>query len=316
MFFVALATDYDGTLALQGHVDAPTRAALDAVRRSGRKLILVTGRDLPDLRRVFDEMELFDMVVAENGGVQPLSVGRTIIATREPNEGIVLEAIRSLNLEQHIVFNKGAVMILPTSVNKASGLKHALARLNLSPQNVVGVGDAENDIAFMGVCGCAVAVNNALPTVKAKADFVVADHRAGILELASLLTDNDLASARPRVPRALPVLGEKQNGESVTITPFDTVLVTCFSGGGNSTIVTALLEQMRELTYQFCVIDPEGEYGDLRDTVMVGDAKRPPDIREVVDLLAKPDTSVVINLLAVDPSERPRYLANLLPDLG
>ncbi|HLQ91195.1 MAG TPA: HAD-IIB family hydrolase [Xanthobacteraceae bacterium] len=345
MFFVALATDYDGTLALQGHVDAPTRAALDAVRRSGRKLILVTGRDLPDLRRVFDEMELFDMVVAENGGllldpatreeivltdpppvalikrlrergVQPLSVGRTIIATREPNEGIVLEAIRSLNLEQHIVFNKGAVMILPTSVNKASGLKHALARLNLSPQNVVGVGDAENDIAFLGVCGCAVAVNNALPTVKAKADFVVADHGAGIVELASLLTVNDLASARPRVPRALPVLGAKQNGESVTISPFETVLVTGSSGGGKSTIVTALLEQMRELTYQFCVIDPEGDYGDLRDTVMVGDAKRPPQIREVVDLLAKPDTSVVINLLAVDPSERPRYLANLLPDLG
>src|SRR5712671_6367034 len=163
MFFVALATDYDGTLALQGHVDAPTRAALDAVRRSGRKLILVTGRDLPDLRRVFDEMELTDpppvalIKRLRERGVQPLSVGRTIIATREPNEGIVLEAIRSLNLEQHIVFNKGAVMILPTSVNKASGLKHALARLNLSPQNVVGVGDAENDIAFLGVCGCAVA---------------------------------------------------------------------------------------------------------------------------------------------------------------
>lgn len=35
-----------------------------------------------------------------------------------------------------------------------------------------------------------------------------------------------------------------------------------------------------------------------------------------MDLLAKPDTSVVINLLAIDPDERPRYLAGLLPELS
>jgi HAD superfamily hydrolase (TIGR01484 family) len=161
MFFVALAADYDGTLALHGQVDTATRRALGEVRSSGRKLILVTGRDLPDLKRAFDALDLFDLVVAENGallfcpatqeeiplaeppptalvdrlrklGVEPLSVGRTIIATWEPNEGVVLEAIRDLNLEQHIVFNKGAVMVLPSGVNKASGLKQALNRLHLS----------------------------------------------------------------------------------------------------------------------------------------------------------------------------------------
>ena len=178
MFFVALAADYDGTLARHGQVDQPTRQALEQVRASGRKLILVTGRDLPDLRRVFDALELFDLVVAENGallfdpakkdeiplsdpppaalvdrlpelGVDPLSVGRTIIATWEPNEKIVLEAVRDLALEQHIIFNKGAVMVLPSGVNKASGLKKALQHLHLSPHNVVGIGDAENDLAFL-----------------------------------------------------------------------------------------------------------------------------------------------------------------------
>jgi hypothetical protein len=63
--------------------------------------------------------------------------------------------------------------------------------------------------------------------------------------------------------------------------------------------VTALLEQMRELAFQFCVIDPEGDYGELRDAVTVGDAKQLPRKREIVNLPTKPDTNVVINLLAV-----------------
>jgi hydroxymethylpyrimidine pyrophosphatase-like HAD family hydrolase len=214
VFFVALATDYDGTLARDGRVDAPTIEALQEVRRSGRKLILVTGSDLPDLQRAFPELDVFDLVVAENGallfdpakkeetplaeppspafiarlqelGVSPLSVGRTIVATWEPNEKAVLEAIRDLALELHIIFNKGAVMVLPGNVNKAWGLKRALKPPCLSLHNVVAVGDAENDQAFLSACGCAVAVANALPSVKDKADLVVADHGAGIIELGA-----------------------------------------------------------------------------------------------------------------------------------
>jgi polynucleotide 5'-kinase involved in rRNA processing len=41
----------------------------------------------------------------------------------------VLKVLHELGLELHIIFNKGAVMILPTEVNKAFGLKHALRRL-------------------------------------------------------------------------------------------------------------------------------------------------------------------------------------------
>ena len=112
MFFVALATDYDGTLARNGHVEASVRSAIEELRRSGRKLLLVTGRDLGDLKDAFGPLDVFDMVVAENGallfdparreetplgeppppalvdrlrqlGVKPLSVGHTIIATKE-----------------------------------------------------------------------------------------------------------------------------------------------------------------------------------------------------------------------------------------
>ena len=152
MFFVALATDYDGTLAQHGQVDAATRQAIEDLRQSGRKVILVTGRTLADLADAFGDLKPFDVVVAENGallfvpakkeeiplaepppqalvdrlkelGVTPLAVGRTIIATWQPNESLVLNAIRDLGLEQHIIFNKGAVMVLPSEINKASGLK-------------------------------------------------------------------------------------------------------------------------------------------------------------------------------------------------
>src|SRR5262245_40857714 len=172
MFFLALAADYDGTLAEDGRVDVSTIKALEEVRTSGRKLVLVTGRELTGLERVFAELTSFDLIVSENGallydpakkeetalaeapspafvarlqecGVHPLTVGRTIVATWEPNEKIVLDVIRELALELHIIFNKGAVMVLPSNVNKEWGLRHALKLLSLSPHNVAGTGDAE-----------------------------------------------------------------------------------------------------------------------------------------------------------------------------
>jgi hydroxymethylpyrimidine pyrophosphatase-like HAD family hydrolase len=345
MFFVALATDYDGTLARDGLVDAPTMEALKEVRRSGRKLILVTGRDLPDLRRVFAELDLFDLVVAENGallfnpakkeetplgdppspafvarlrelGVSPLSVGHSIVATWEPHQKTVLDVIHELALELHIIFNKGAVMVLPGNINKAWGLKCALKPLCLSLHNIVGIGDAENDQAFLSACGCAVAVANALPSVKAKADMVVADHGTGVIELARLLTECDLRGSGLNVPRVRPVLGTGADNTPICLSPFETILITGSSGGGKSTVVTALLEQIRDLAFQFCVVDPEGDYSEFPDAVVVGDAKQEPRLSEVMRLLAKPEVSVVVNLLAIDPQERPRFLAKFLPEIA
>jgi hydroxymethylpyrimidine pyrophosphatase-like HAD family hydrolase len=344
LFFVALATDYDGTLARHGRVDEPTIEALREVRRSGRKLILVTGRDLADLQRAFPELELFDLVVAENGallfnpakkeetplaeppppalvarlrelGVHPLSVGRTIVATWEPNEKVVLDVIHELALELHIIFNKGAVMVLPGNINKAWGLKRALKALCLSPHNVVGIGDAENDQAFLATCGCAVAVANALPSVKAKADIVVADHGAGVVELAHRLTEGDMRGAAPGVPRGQPVIGARADGTAIRLSPFESILIAGASGSGKSTMVTALLEQIRDAGFQFCVVDPEGDYSELPDAVVVGDPAREPRLSEVTRLLAMPDVSVVVNLLALDPQERPPFMAGFLPEV-
>jgi hypothetical protein len=196
-------------------------------------------------------------------GVSPLSVGRTIVATWEPNEKAVLQAIHELALELHIIFNKGAVMVLPGNVNKAWGLKRALKHLCLSLHNVVGIGDAENDQALLSACGCAVAVDNALPSVKAKADLVVADHGAGVIELARLLTQTDLRVPGTPIPRIRPLLGATNDGKRVCLSPFETTLITGSSGSGKSTVATAILEQIRDLGFQFCVVDPEGDYAEF-----------------------------------------------------
>jgi hypothetical protein len=227
MHYLALATDYDGTIAHDGVVDAPTLAALRRVRASGRQLILVSGRELEDLLATFPQVDLFDRMVLENGALLydpatrearpvaeppppallaelerrgvPLSAGQSIVATVVPHEHAVLAAIRDLGLEWHVVFNKGAVMALPPGVTKATGLVPALADLGIPADRVVGVGDAENDHAFLQLCGLSAAVANALPAVKAAADLVTAGPRGqGVTELIDRLLADDLAGVRPR----------------------------------------------------------------------------------------------------------------------
>lgn len=210
MRYLALATDYDGTLASHGRVEPETIQALRRLAGTGRKLILVTGRRVDDLIQVFPGVSIFDRVVAENGplvyrpqsretrvlckpppsafveelqrrGVQPLTAGQVFVATEHPNERLVAAVISEMGLDLQVILNKGSVMVLPASVDKATGLSAALEELSISPRDVVGIGDAENDEAFLALCGWGVAVANALEPLKARADQVTpAENGAGV----------------------------------------------------------------------------------------------------------------------------------------
>ena len=341
MYLITFATDYDGTLAHHGRVDAATIGALERLKVSGRNLLMVTGRELPDLQRVFDRFDLFDVIVAENGsllyfpatqeerpvaaapppelvealrarGVQPLSVGRGIVATWEPNQTAVLDCIRELGLEWQIIFNKGAVMVLPPGVNKATGLAAALDALKLSPLNVLAIGDAENDHAFLTASGCAVAVANALDAVKATADMVTAaDHGAGVMEtIDALLADERTFIARAAERRKV-LLGKD---DAAMLRPeHGGVLIAGSSGIGKSTLATAIMEKLKGQGFQICVLDPEGDYDDLEDAIVLGDAQRAPVTDEILDILRKPATSIlVVNMLGLPVQERPAFFAGLL----
>lgn len=346
MRFVALATDYDNTLASNGRVTESTWPALERLRRSGRQLILVSGRELDDLRAICPRLDLFSRVVAENGGVlyrpdsgekrllapappeafvralrergmHDFSVSETLVATMKPNDRIALDAIRDLGLDLHVVFNGDAVMILAPGVTKASGLAAALDELGISPLNVVGVGDAENDHPLLDACGFSAAVANALPMLKEHADMVTAGMAGeGVKELAEALVDDDLASRASRVERARVLLGHRTDGgESVPVglNAYGTIaLLAGPSGGGKSTVTAALLERLTAAGYQACIFDPEGDYDNEGSLVSLGDAHTPPPMDSAIHLLARPDQHVAVNLLRVPLMERPRYCASLL----
>lgn len=218
----ALATDFDGTLAVEGVVNPVARGAVQRARAAGMVVLLVTGRELRDFGFLDVDLQWFDLVVAENGAVlydpataaetllapapslelvnelrrlevAPLSVGMTIVATTEPNEVAVLETIKNLGLELIITFNKGSVMILPPGVNKASGMLAALEQLGISPNEVVAVGDAENDHAFLQHAGLAVAVANALPALKEHAHLTTHGVAGGgVAELIDKILSGEL----------------------------------------------------------------------------------------------------------------------------
>ena len=97
MRYLALASDYDGTLASDGRVDDITVAALERVRATDRKLILVSGRILADLKRVLPRIDLFDVVVAENGAVlyQPGDGSKTLASDEIPGGRLHSHASRT-----------------------------------------------------------------------------------------------------------------------------------------------------------------------------------------------------------------------------
>lgn len=229
MWFHVLACDFDGTLAQDGRIAASTFNALRALEDTGRRVLLVTGRRLGELLSLLaDSVDIFDRVVAENGaviynpatkesrcvaepppqafvdallaaGVRNIEVGKAIVATWSPYEDIAFRVIKEQGLGLQVIMNKDAVMILPSGVSKATGLQQALHEIGYSARNAVAVGDAENDHAMLELCECGAAVQNAVQSLKDRADILLTgDHGLGVEELISMTIRTDLKSWAPR----------------------------------------------------------------------------------------------------------------------
>jgi hydroxymethylpyrimidine pyrophosphatase-like HAD family hydrolase len=220
--FTTIACDADGTLTLRHQLAGRTAAALVRWREAGGRIILVTGEVRDDLMHLA-RTGLFDRVVGENGGiilrppswradnlgprpplslvralrgrVEPLTVGRVMLTTEDPHERALRAAIRDLGLDCDVIRNRKNLMALPAGVNKATGLGVALDDLGLDPGGVVTVGDAENDMCWIGASGLCVAVANAVPALRAKADWVTIGRGPdGMIELIRRLLGGKLTS--------------------------------------------------------------------------------------------------------------------------
>ncbi len=346
MRYVAVATDYDNTLAVGGRVEQKTIAALERLNQSGRKIILVTGRRLPDILDIFPEIGLCERVVTDNGAllyrpatreqltlatpippgfvdelrrrqVADLSVGESIVGTIRPHELTVLEVIRDLGLELQVIFNRDAVMVVPSGVNKATGLATALQEMGLSPRNVVAIGDGENDHALLNYCEYAVTVANAVPTLKDIADWVTTGTEGvGVAEIIRELVEHDLSVPPFNTNRRNILIGMQENSEEVSIPATGlNLLLAGSSGSGKSTLATGILERVIEQGYQVCVIDPEGDYEGFAGAVMFGTSQRGPGMAEILTALDGANTNVIVNLVGLSLQDRPDFFLALLPAL-
>ena len=346
MRYLALVTGYDGTLSTHDAVAEQTVNALQRLRVSGRRVILVTGRRLDDLFAICPCMDLFDRIVAENGamvyaperreekrlsnttcelliqtlrarGVAPLDIGQVIVATHAGHRKAVQDVIWELGCEAQVIGNRETVMVLPAGVNKAAGLEYALRELGLSRHEVVGIGDAENDHSFLERCECAVAVANAVPSIKANVAFVTtAEHGDGVIELIDELIADDLRRLEGSLTRNLILLGKNEEDDAVQLSPYGrNILVAGPSGSGKSTLTAGFIERLIDKDYQVCVVDPEGDYATLRDVVALGNQLRAPSINEILSILEDPKVNLSVNLLGIPPDDRPDFFAQLIPNL-
>jgi hydroxymethylpyrimidine pyrophosphatase-like HAD family hydrolase len=292
--FRALACDYDGTLAVHDRLTAAAIEAVQRARGAGLVMILVTGRTLFELTRTCERLDLFDVVVAENGGVLyfpldgavrdagpppsprllaeldrrgvPFDAGRVVVATTRSHEAAVREALEAADAPLQVVVNRAALMVLPAFISKGTGVATALAALGLSARDVLGIGDAENDLALFEACGWSACPEDAVPELRARADWVLpgAGPPAVARAIAGAIVEGTLPP--PRSVRHLVPLGwASRTSEPIGI-PVRGVnlLVVGDPLSGKSSLVGGLVERIAASGDAVCVIDPEGDYEVLR----------------------------------------------------
>jgi hypothetical protein len=131
--------------------------------------------------------------------------------------------------------------------------------------------------------------------------------------MVSALIDDDLAGVSRDLARHLIPIGQTEEGQDLSIHPFgESLILAGTSGAGKSTLAKSFLERLVERKYQFCIIDPEGDYEGFEEGVVLGGRDRVPTVEEVMGLLEKPEQNAVVNLLGIRLDDRPGFFSRLL----
>jgi hypothetical protein len=199
----AVICDIDGTITdCEKRVGAEVGPALRAAESRGVPVILCTGNVLPIAHGLRLFLGLKGPVVAENGAMlmhdgkieqfgdrKKVADAYSHLKSRHPAELLVTDRWREgeiaikmcdpgevreilKDFDVRVEATGFAVHLMEPHLSKAFGARKALGLLGIDPRAAVAFGDNENDIPVFELAGYRIAVANATPELKAKADWV------------------------------------------------------------------------------------------------------------------------------------------------
>ena len=342
MYCRVLACDFDGTGATDGHFAPELAGALAEARRNGLITLLVTGRVHEEVESLCGDLSVFDAVVAENGGVVcfprqgrtiqldepppadllsalrargvPFHAGAVVVGTSGRHANDLFELVRQQGFDGQIVFNRDAAMLLPSGLNKATGVRRALEEIGRSPHNLVAFGDAENDLALFALSEVGVAACGAVPAINHKAeDRLSQPNGAGVARYIHELLKH--GCRLPTAQRHRIVLGADADGP-IDVPPSDLhVLVSGDPHSGKSWLTGLFAERLLERDYRVCLIDPEGDHlslGQRPGTLILGREVPLPTPLGLRRLIVDQGRSVVLVLTSLPHQMQRAYVSRAI----
>ncbi|MGZ7043070.1 MAG: phosphoglycolate phosphatase [Methanobacterium sp.] len=200
----AIAVDIDGTITDQNReICVNAIKALRKAEASGFPIILVTGNILCASRMVAIMVGTSGGIVGENGGViqtrkktqilgniEKCKPAYEFLKSKYPVEKVefsdqriseigirrtidvetVKETVKNFDVE--VYDTKFAIHLTDPEVNKGKSLEIVAGDMGITLDEIMAVGDSENDLEFLEVAGFKVAVANADKELKENTDYV------------------------------------------------------------------------------------------------------------------------------------------------
>lgn len=224
-----IALDFDGTLTDENHVvDLDALWSATMIQRMGIDIFMVSGRTAYEMYFLAKHTGLKSIVVGENGGVVienspaniikladktiPLKAFELISKEIEEVEELVtiprltevvlkrtfdldkaVNIVKKENLNVDLTDSKYSYHITENGINKVTGFKYIINKLNINPDDCIAIGDSDTDIPLFDFCGYSITMNHAEDQVKEKAKYVTKNNRAkGAIEAFSYIADKFL----------------------------------------------------------------------------------------------------------------------------
>jgi len=128
---------------------------------------------------------------------QPASVFRCVIGGNKETVLLAKEKVDKLDWTESILMltnkdYKDNVDITRAGCNKQNAIRKIIDKLQIRPEEVMAMGDSENDLPMFELAGIKIAMQNAKQPLKEKADYITADNNhSGVAQAIRKLIFNE-----------------------------------------------------------------------------------------------------------------------------